>query len=57
MTNPTRDDVRRAEEVARDMALESQNLTDSAYQARTPTAQGLNGFTGTRQERGRSAAD
>ena len=32
MTNPTRDDVRRAEEVARDMALESQNLTDSAHQ-------------------------
>lgn len=29
---PTREDVRRADEVARDMALESQNLTDEAYQ-------------------------
>ena len=29
---PTRDDLRRAEQVARDMALESQTLTDAAYQ-------------------------
>lgn len=30
--SPTRDDVRRADQVARDMALESQNLTDETYQ-------------------------
>ena len=29
---PTRDDVRRAEQIARDRALESQALTDQAYQ-------------------------
>lgn len=29
---PTLEDVRRADQVARDMALESQNLTDETYQ-------------------------
>lgn len=28
---PTHEDVRRADQVARDMALESQNLTDETY--------------------------